>query len=977
MKRMAPSLFLALMATSAFMSEGQALVAPTSTTNYEILLPEYDLQSFTSPAVEAAREQTVESLSAQYGGAWHVYTWNPQANTPSSLYGSGHETGRSLATALAAEEAGRSVIAENANALGVTDLSSLRFLQDARGAGKVATHFQQTYDGVDVLGGRVHAIFTESGRVFVMGSDYYSGIQLDATPLFSADEAIQFAKESVPYDETTDSIDGQAELFVLPVPVSETQVDFHLVWRVRVSTAEPLGMWVTHVDAHTGEIVYRYNDVHFLNFTGTEKGNTQIGTWCDGEHASTIHPYQEVTIVGVGSANGNSAGNWVVNYAGVDSRTINSRFYGPYVDVNVISGTDAQFSGSATPGTPFNVLWTDANSRQDERDSFYGVQQIHNLFEEFDPGWFYTNQRIQCNVNRSGSCNAYWNGSINFYPEVGNCANTGEIGGVVQHEYGHGVQNAILGSQGQQGLGEGNGDVLANILTLEAEIGRGFNLSNCTSGIRTSDNGLQYPDDVVGQEVHNAGRVIAGFHWDALDIFVELMGESAAQVKTASDWHFGRKLELPFNQPAQVLATFIADDDDGNLDNGTPFFDVYCEAATNHGFSCPPVTQGVTIVHNEVWTTTTSGNRVLNANITTTAASITSAELYYSIGDASGGFDVVNMIHTGGGNYQGTIPGIPHVSTVNYYVRGEDNLGQSKTVPSLAPFRSYDFDVAQAYDALEASSGWVVNQGGTDTATAGVWVRVDPNGTSIQPEDDKTPTPGAMCWVTGNGVPGGLLHTADVDNGVTSLYSPTYDMTGASELIVKYWRFFSNDAGPNPGQDAWVVQVRNNAGPWVDVENTTSTIDRDWNVFQADLLALIPAPGTIQFRFIAQDLIAESFVDAGIDDFTILGQLGPSDAPASQSTVARFALDTSAPNPMAGSTRIGFQVPVSTSVQIKIFDVSGREVNTLADGAFEAGTHSVDWDGRDAAGHTVTSGVYYYRMSTDGYVATRSLIVSR
>src|SRR5690606_10146799 len=234
---------------------------------------------------------------------------------------------------------------------------------------------------------------------------------------------------------------------------------------------------------------------------------------------------------------------------------------------------------------------------------------------------------------------------------------------------------------------------------------------------------------------------------------------------------------------------------------------------------------------------------------------------------------------------------------------------------------TYDFDVAKAYDAFESGSGWVVNLEGTDTATAGQWVRVDPNATTIQPEDDATPNPGTMCWVTGNGAPGGLAHTADVDNGVTTLYSPVYNMAGATELTVKYWRFYSNDAGPNPGQDAWVVQVRNNGGPWIDLENTTQSISRDWSVFQMDLIPLIPTPGNLQFRFIAQDLIAESFVDAGIDDFTILGRAGASDVPTADNTVARFALESSAPNPTAGSTRIGFQVPVSTNVEIKIFDV--------------------------------------------------------
>ncbi|MCA9728693.1 MAG: FlgD immunoglobulin-like domain containing protein [Candidatus Eisenbacteria bacterium] len=972
MKRMAPSLLFAFLATAAMVGEGQAFVAPSGT-NYEILLPELDMQSISSPAIDAARAQSINSLTAEYGGVWNVYTWNSLANTPSALYGSGHETGRSLATRLSAEQAGRAVIEENAAALGVSDLANLRFLDDPRGAGKVATHFQQTYHGIDVIGGKVYAIFTDSGRVFVMGSDYYNGISLDPNPSILEDEATQIAKNDVPFDPATDSIDGQPELFVLPVPLSDTDVDFHLVWRVRVSTADPLGIWVTHVDAHTGQIVYRYNDVHFLNFSGQEQGNTEVMTLCNGETPGLPHPYQEVTITGVGSTTSDSNGNWTIPYAGTDNRTITSRFYGPYIDVNVNNGTDASFSSTATPGTPFNVLWTDSNSRQDERDSFYAVQQIHDLFERFDPGWFYTNQRITCWVNRNGTCNAYWNGTINFYPAGGGCANTGEIGGVVHHEFGHGVQNALLGQQGSQGLGEGNGDVLANMITLESAIGRGF--QSCSQGLRDSDNNLVYPDDVVGQEIHNAGRVIAGFHWDANVVFRGLLGETAGQTKVASDWHFARKLSTPTNQPAQVLATFVTDDDDGNLNNGTPFYDVYCAAATHHGFSCPAVTQGVTIAHDEVWTTTTPGNRTLTANITTTAANIATAEILYSIGDGTGGFTSAPMSPIGGGNYQGTIPGLTHPATVVYYIHAVDNQGNQKTSPALAPFQTYDFDLAQAYDALESESGWVVNLEGTDTATAGQWVRVDPNGTTIQPEDDTTPSPGTMCWVTGNGVPGGAAHTADVDNGVTTLYSPVYNMAGASQLTLKFWQFFSNSTGPNPAQDAWVVQVRNNGGPWVDIINTLDQWD-GWDVFQTDLLAIVPAPGDLQFKFTAQDNIAESFVDAGIDDFTILGVLGTVDAPE-ETSVARFALNPSTPNPTSDIARIRFQVPTTSQVQIKIFDVSGREVSTVADGRFEAGSHTVDWNGRDAAGHEVASGVYYYRMNTGSYTATRSLIISR
>ena len=55
-------------------------------------------------------------------------------------------------------------------------------------------------------------------------------------------------------------------------------------------------------------------------------------------------------------------------------------------------------------------------------------------------------------------------------------------------------------------------------------IGLGFYLNNCTNGIRNSDNKLQYPGDVIGQEIHYDGQVIAGFNWDAMILLQNTYG---------------------------------------------------------------------------------------------------------------------------------------------------------------------------------------------------------------------------------------------------------------------------------------------------------------------------------------------------------------------------------------------------------------------------------------------------------------------
>ncbi len=152
---------------------------------------------------------------------------------------------------------------------------------------------------------------------------------------------------------------------------------------------------------------------------------------------------------------------------------------------------------------------------------------------------------------------------------------------VVEHEFGHGIQDHLLGgTQGGQGLGEGNADIIGNLITQDPIIGRGFYVGNCVSGIRNSLNTLRYPGDVVGQEIHFAGQVIAGFNWDAMVLLQAQMGAARpGTLKTASDWHFGRMLLQPTTQPDQVLATFVANDDNGDLGDGTPDHAIYSEAA--------------------------------------------------------------------------------------------------------------------------------------------------------------------------------------------------------------------------------------------------------------------------------------------------------------------------------------------------------------------------------------------------------------
>ena len=64
-------------------------------------------------------------------------------------------------------------------------------------------------------------------------------------------------------------------------------------------------------------------------------------------------------------------------------------------------------------------------------------------------------------------------------------------------------------------------------------------------------------------------------------------------------------------------------------------------------------------------------------------------------------------------------------------------------------------------------------------------------------------------------------------------------------------------------------------------------------------------------------------------------------------------------------------------VRLEVFALSGQRIAVLHQGPQQAGYHRLHWDGRDAAGHSVASGTYLYRLVTDEVVLTRKLVLLR
>ncbi|MDD3050501.1 MAG: C25 family peptidase C-terminal domain-containing protein, partial [Candidatus Cloacimonetes bacterium] len=147
----------------------------------------------------------------------------------------------------------------------------------------------------------------------------------------------------------------------------------------------------------------------------------------------------------------------------------------------------------------------------------------------------------------------------------------------------------------------------------------------------------------------------------------------------------------------------------------------------------------------------------------------------------------------------------------------------------------------------------------------------------------------------------------------------------------------------------------------------------------------IPAGGTRSYRvlFIPVDEIIYSGIltittnDVNIETFEmeisgegdIVSSDDPNLIPAVTELVGNY------PNPFNPVTKIEFNLAESNHVTLEVYNILGQKVNTLANKRYEAGKHEILWEGTDANGNNVSSGVYFYKFNDGKYTSTKKMIL--
>ncbi|RMH71615.1 MAG: T9SS C-terminal target domain-containing protein [Gemmatimonadetes bacterium] len=225
------------------------------------------------------------------------------------------------------------------------------------------------------------------------------------------------------------------------------------------------------------------------------------------------------------------------------------------------------------------------------------------------------------------------------------------------------------------------------------------------------------------------------------------------------------------------------------------------------------------------------------------------------------------------------------------------------------------------------------------------------------------------------------------------LYTPNYYFPDDDqiEFHLLFYQWYLTNAGWDGGQ----MQISTDAGETWELiypeggypdetvvglsaqAGYTGTSD-GWEEARFNLADYVEQWVTLRFRFGATNS-QQRFPGWYIDDVVIYGRDFEVSADLSgyqPEIPAKVVLAQNAPNPFNPFTTIQYQLPDRQAVRLNIYDVQGRLITTLVDQTQPAGTYQLVWNGTDAQGQAVRSGVYFYRLDTSsGFRARKSMVL--
>ncbi len=488
-------------------------------------------------------------------------------------------------------------------------------------------NFYQVYNGLEVLWSNATVKMTLSNGVMLWGLDVYNDIQMNIVPALNAQAAINAATNGIP--SAISSAVVNPDLKILPVPALHKN-NYHLVYEVTVETKDAGNIpakYYTLIDANTGEVLYRHNNVSHASATDVNV-NANVYT-TNSYNPSVLMPMKNLQIVAGSTVYTDSLGNYGFSFTSPTSATLQLAGLWSIVNTNGVTPT---MNVTLNPGN--DTVSFNSNATIEELTAYYSVNIVHDYQKIFFPLFTGLDNPLPTNVDlTTGTCNAFYDGSaINFYAADATFMQPMSCVRPLLPFLMFVSMNTVMASMinftsRRAALSETVPwvkDMLipgrwALRLTLSSDIG--FYANDPIGYVRRYDiNKKVYPQDLVG-EVHADGEIIAGSWWDVGENFgdhqqmIGLYSQTFYATLTAPDGQEG----VLYND---ILIEALTDDDnDGNLANGTPHYCQITSAFAIHGLTVSGISS--VINHTEIISAAPLAPIVVNASVPNISAGTT------------------------------------------------------------------------------------------------------------------------------------------------------------------------------------------------------------------------------------------------------------------------------------------------------------------------------------------------------------------
>ncbi len=719
-------------------------------------------------------------------------------------------------------------------------------------------------EGILLEGGRVH-LRIKNGNLVMVNAQTYPGMTIATPPKTLGPSAMSAL--AAPAFKGHQLL--QADTRLLPVR-TDAGWELRPAWQMDTQVGDSLETWSSWVDAYTGEILA--SGSHVLHFEGTVMAKHDQRLLGDGLATSPLR--------GARISNGNTTvftddlgnfsipdsanGTYTVSLDGEAFQTINRTG-----DIEGVYTPDGEGVITVTPsdGAPKMV---GAHAALTAYHHAYIVRDWWAARADGTADNPFPGVDVQITVNIEDECNAFYvNRTINFFQSSSSCANTGRLADVVYHEWGHGFhQHALVGTARYDGsLGEGAADVVSMLITNDHSLAPDFNNFG-NAPLRDLENDHEYPADYAEGEdfIHANGTIFGGAMWD-FKVLLEEGGMSTADAIDTVATILENGLKGGPTIENSWFEMVAADDDNGDLTDGTPHFEELTEAFGKHGLG-PDAGQGLTMIHAPVTTLEPGEVFTVSAELDNPFAAvypiaIDYGRVHYRVN--SGYWDDVAMT-IDGDLAEVDLPAFAHGDVVEYYIEMSNTQGTRFNAPLNGDIRPYTFTVGEMLEIVcedfESTSGnfsveGLVNPGNID------WSRGTPIGAFGGPISAFS---GSNIWATNL--------TDSYRFGQALLHTPEYDLRHFQDIVLSYERFLSVD---NRNVDEATIYA-NSKAVWRNYGGGDGRAheDTEWSKHNISLRAYDDRGFMkISWELNAQGRRSTNYTGWHIDDFCLLAPATP------------------------------------------------------------------------------------------------------